>query len=109
MSWYTKYKSIEEKEFVNDRCHIIIHALQWVNHCLTLFFVFCEFLLHSSQGLKVRKMLERNIPKKPKNVQNSLQFDEFLKIIAGVVDFESKSWFFPRNYFVFLKGGTHRV
>lgn len=61
------------------------------NHCLTLFFVFSEFLLHSSQGLKVRKMLERNIPKKPKNVQNSLQFDEFLKIIAGVVDFESKS------------------
>ena len=36
-------------------------------------------------------MLERNIPKKPKNVQNSLQFDEFLKIIAGVVDFKSKS------------------
>ena len=69
----------------------IIHALQGVNHCLTLFFVFSEFLLHSSQGLKVRKMLERNIPKKPKNVQNSLQFDEFLKIIAGVVDFKSKS------------------
>ena len=48
-------------------------------------------------------MLERNIPKKPKNVQNSLQFDEFLKIIAGVIDFEYKSWFFPRNYFVFWK------
>ena len=72
----------------------IIHALQGVNHCLTLFFVFCEFLLHSSQGLKVRKMLERNILNSQKiNYLTlfKLAIFFFQILIAGVVDFHSKS------------------